>query len=534
MYGSIIFPSSIVEFELGLFDEASEKFAKASQMNTSDVPHMASYGFGLALLSIARRNLQDGKLGAAMDAISRAIECCATLDDEMACSLKLLGDLHSFVANLPPDVIPVNDSDETHSLANQLKFISKGVEYYRKAERIIDASVVTEDRSQLMASLQCDLGCNFLSQGQLVAHAAGHGLGLPFSDADSLFLQAEESFTQALDLHAEYAPAWCGLGCSVRRRDPLLSQHAFCRSIELDSLSHEAYTNLAFLYTFNNLPDPSQIMSDAVTRVADTPFMWINRALLASRQAKHDQVATGDVLLRQAADAYRAALQVSITSTAKEGLALTCRIGSNTHRSQSEMHYLLSEYMQLTGRANIPACIFHGLSAMELERECHEGGTNVAKAEDGLLKLQVLAEHTSETIDSLDVSAIAAALSELKLDCETDSSFEELTPINARSVFYQPDRGDYWLQMAKRMLKQDDPSLQQLRTAQRACSKARQILADDSMGGISTADDLSDALVLECLLHQLCGDAPGENAAVSIQKARLLNPGNTFARQVLC
>jgi Flp pilus assembly protein TadD len=68
-----------------------------------------------------------------------------------------------------------------------------------------------------------------------------------------MFQRSVKEFRRAIDLSPHYAPAWCGLGCAAGSgSDPLLAQHAFCRSLELDSLYPDTYANLGFLYTKHN------------------------------------------------------------------------------------------------------------------------------------------------------------------------------------------------------------------------------------------------------------------------------------------
>ncbi len=92
------------ELELGLFDDAVDKFTRALENADKQMNSMAAYGQGLARLSMARRDLLDGKAGAAFVHVEKAIQGCNNLELKAGCIQKLLGDLYSFGASLPPDV----------------------------------------------------------------------------------------------------------------------------------------------------------------------------------------------------------------------------------------------------------------------------------------------------------------------------------------------------------------------------------------------------------------------------------------------
>lgn len=416
----------------------------------------------------------------------------------------------------------------------QLAFINTGVAFYRKAFGAVGGFLFSEDINEHSAkgALLTDIGSNLLAQGQLLSHSQGKGLGLKSSGADELFQQAEHEYLSALQLDPELGAAWCGLGCALRNRDPLLSQHSFCRSLELDSMSADAYANLAFLYTAYNAEDASEQVCDAITKIADTPFMWINRALLAERSAGLDKSSHADVLVQQAADANRAALQVAATTAAKEGLAMTCRLNQDSVQGGTEMNHLLTEYLELVGRDNLPAVIFQSLSAMEIGmEECEK--VDVGKSIEKVSQLKAEHGDDNETLKSMDLEAVSLSLSGEKV-FEADTGDDESKVDLPRRIFYEPGRGDLWLALAKELLlQQADPSQTQLLCAQRALHKARQILADGARMSVTTANNLSDALALEYWVDHLAGQDSVEKSAIDVQKSLLLNPGNTLARELL-
>lgn len=493
---------------------------------------MASFGLSLTLLSVAKRDMQDGKSGAAFDAINRGISICLTLNCDRFCIFQLLGDLHSFAAKLPPSTFRDSCTDESLAVSSQIEFVSKGVDHYRTAEKIVAMALPEETSRKVLACVASDIGCNYLSQAHLLDDARGEGLGQSSPDVEGVLQLAADAFLAALKICPDSALAWCGLGCANSRSNPLLAQHAFCRSMELDSLLPESYTNLAFLYTMHNVPDASEKMSDAVTKVADTPYMWINRAFLAGQEANSRSCfSKADSMIQQSADAYRAALQVSSISVAQEGLALTCRVGRDTKRFEAEMNYLLSEFVASSGIDNIPAIIFHGLSVMELHSDAcrREDRKQIVEA---LNRLEEAEGSPNLTIGSLHIDAIFATISEPKRH-ESSAPRIESSRSDVRQLFCSPDRGDLWLALVKQYLRHNETTTIGLESVRLAMRKGLCVLTEAATRNQTTAENLADGLALEYWLEHLLLEKGGEPNPVRLQKSLLLDPSNSFARAAM-
>ena len=464
-----------MELELGLFDEAEQKFARAMKSADDEILPVAAYGYGVALLSMARRDNQDGKAGSAFNLLRQGVQGCQTLGDQTnICGLKLLGDLYSFGASLPPDVfVDVGESSSSSLLSDeallrsQVEFISKGKYAYNHAQSLIDGS--SEESDVLRASLVTDVGSNLVLQAQLLSDWESKGLHRQSSfESSSLFESAAIEFRHALELSPTYAPAWCGLGCTLVRSDPLLAQHAFARSLELEKLAPDPYANLSFLYTGHRRYNESARVSDALTEVADTPMMWINRALIlehavASKpggpHSRHD--------IMQAADAYRAALQVVKHPSAMVGLALTCRMTTDEYKSAddnamvTESHSYVSEYLGMVGDYDLPTVLMDGVLRMEAgvinqtnesEQLIDEGRQRVL---DGLGRLEgKYIEGDLNTLLNLDVFRQVVAVNDSDrrpVADDTDDSDVESGWSLHRRVVHQPNRGDLWMQLAKQL-----------------------------------------------------------------------------------
>ena len=86
---------------------------------------------------------------------------------------------------------------------------------------------------------------------------------------------------------------------------------------------------------------------DALTQVADSPMMWIGRALLLESKGRKASDKSKLIAMEKAADAYRAALQVAREPSALLGLAMTCRhrlTASNVHRDKLRHESMSSVY----------------------------------------------------------------------------------------------------------------------------------------------------------------------------------------------
>jgi Flp pilus assembly protein TadD len=339
---------------------------------------------------MARRDLLDGKAGAAFVHVEKAIKGCDDLELKAGCIQKLLGDLYSFGASLPPDVFDSDDSAAVESrdeklIKAQLAFVSSGETAYRSAEDSVVAPTENEVDT-VRACLVTDLGSNLLYQAQLLSFWCGKSPGQTSAEAEDMFQRSVKEFRRAIDLSPHYAPAWCGLGCANSGSDPLIAQHAFCRSLELDSLYPDTYANLGFLYTKHNAYAPSGSVSDALTQVADTPMMWINRALVLERQAADnidEDGSNSEDTIRQAADAYRAALQVGKHPSAMLGLAMTCRAsrggrGSTRVRLEQlatkESLTYITEYLGAVGNAETNVSVISDVLALEKRVYNHTSG----------------------------------------------------------------------------------------------------------------------------------------------------------------
>jgi tetratricopeptide (TPR) repeat protein len=580
-----------VELELGLFDEAAEKFNRVLDREDSSSHAIAAYGQGVALLSVAKRDTQDGKAGSAFANIKQAIDGFESSSKAFGCTRKLLGDLYSFGAGLPPDVFLDKNAEEKVSteemLKAQLSFICKGEDAYRSA---VDCQIAPDEveLAILQASVISDIGANILLQAQLfsVLHNMGSGSD---SDMNDCYDRASKEFRKSMDVNPMHAPAWCGLGCAVAANDPLLAQHAFCRCLELDKMFPDAYANVGFLYTSHESYNASESVMDALTQVADTPMMWMNRAFMLERGAsKNLTLENGSEAhsnISRAADAYRAALQVMKHPSAMLGLSLTCRVAPTTESVKNEQALHLSrslrrkessahmqEYLGTTCSSNHAVSLFAGVMVLEKgsENETAWSSTLIEEGKESIENVLVV-----KGLDAtLDISAIRECIqSEQHVEKEKAKSsqpFDSSISL-ARQIVHEPNRADLWLSWAKELAQSKAPvplalkskSNRPLDPAMAAAKRAsnmltRQIVQPCMQGKLSASVDAqmaSEALSLIFWLRQIEPEeivvntsdneepkeeeekeeeqAPKDESPFDLQRSLLMCPNNKLARHAL-
>ena len=551
---------------------------------------------------MAQRDAQDGKAGAAYSGIQQAIDSFDSSTSSFGCTQKLLGDLYSFGATLPPDIFA--DPTSHGELKKQILFVEKGEACYKLAVGYYQGVSDDKDESNLLcAATIADGAANILLRAQLKAYAHFKGYEMPSTsegeaaqEVAELYSIASAEFRRAVELCQDYGPAWCGLGCSLVSSDPLMAQHAFCRSIQLDSVAPDAYANLGFMYTAHKSYSASMGVMGALTQVADTPMMWINRALMLERSAvddlaaKNGEKAAGSI--SQAADAYRAALQVVKHPSAMLGLAMTCRVDSETNTatptnvqqsshtniSFRESHGYLLEHEGRIGPSDVSITLLRNLMSLEqaLWSFSNESGDSTSegrvvaeKSLDAVKSFQL--EYSIEEAARLDLDLIQKCLSSIE---NVASEEEEKTEGDgaptgmtlARQITFEPHRGDLWVEFAKELFgTSDNGNSLVLQSAQAAASRATQILTHQLTHPNQTGTrgsppvvnqkDLSEALVLSFWLESMLSPDDGANGGeketdvetavgessdekhrirtLELQKALMICPNNRFAREAL-
>ncbi|KAL7443850.1 hypothetical protein ACHAXM_009001 [Skeletonema potamos] len=548
------------DLDLGLYDEAAEKCDEVlAQHDCSAVLNrMAAYIEAEALLSIARKDIQGGKNGSCrshlVKAITRLEGLCA--QNSTYCEVKLLGDLYSFGEALPFYVFDprVSSGDEldpdtrlSKEVEDKISFIRKGQEAYAQAlELVTRIDDNEEDKSLLLAATGTDLGINLLSQARVIAVALGDGSGggskTTMADlaAESgrikdLVLCSINAFSQAIDHSPNDAAAWCGLGSALIFFDPLLSQHAFCRALQIDKSIAEPLSSIALLYADYDKTDKSAEVLDALTQLEDTPLMWIGRGLLLEKTSRtwYDSPASREGCLTRASDAYRASLQIMQHPAALLGLSLTCRrADADVQMSNDQVYSSLADrsskmegrismtlHQSYTGGGNIGASVIDGLFRIEeglevlnsseayrIIKEGIEGieqaisrsssklisqdiGSSVTKCEIDLPSpaLPSPASLRMKDFGELPIHSIDVSLNQASTEFARNTSaalIEDSLDKARNAVVLNPDSGDSWLRLAKELTQaasfsnDDAATSATLSSAKIAANKALDLLSD--------------------------------------------------------
>jgi len=537
-----------VEQDLGLFDEAAEKFARVIARGESGSHSVALYGHALAMFSIAERDLMDGKAGAAFTSIQHAIDSCENSSVTSACQFKLLGDLYSFGVSFPPDIFTTTESENQDSnfcFQNQLNFVAKAEDAYKSSLSAQAPFIITgnEESKAIKSSILCDIAHNILLQAQLMS-----SYQINTEKISNKYELAAEAFRDAIEYNPTHAASWCGLGCSVLKIDPLLAQHAFCRCIQIDNTFADAYANVGFLYTSRLAFNASKSTMEALTQVADTPMMWLNRAFVLEREAemclvKDEEKKTEDLII-QAADAYRASLQVMRHPEARLGLSLTGRVASALPISRifaqkrRESFCFMNEYIGASYQKTGTASILQGIMSIELgesllpstswKHEIVEKGRNatnmnIARASDISAAFD---DPPSQNI----ITSTKTLLGERKTSLSTPKTCTKERNLQ-REIWLEPNRGDLWLSLAKLFIEKDA-----IESATRAATRAANILSQEyvasSQNNSTTLSFIDASLVSEALSLQCWLRATQEAsiAPYNIQRALMMDPTNTVAR----
>jgi tetratricopeptide (TPR) repeat protein len=552
-----------LELELGLSDDAEQNFLKAKSKGDNVWMIMAEYGYASAALALAKRDMQDGKAGSAFMHVREGVGSLLELrDHNYVCVQKLLGDLYSFGASLPPCVYTRENIDASYVADDKLQrlrieFVSKGVTAYREAERL--AGAVVDQSDLLQASLICDIGSNLIVRAQLTQILEGNGFA-DNSSSESFFLyeKAAHEFRRAIQRSPTLARAWCGLGCAVFQSDPLLAQHAFSRSIELDKLSPDPYVNLCFLYTSHKKFDLSASVSDSLTEVADTPFMWINRALIL--ELSTPSIVPSDLHahdnIRQASDAYRASLQIIRHPTAMIGLAMTCRMSRHDKDPECSARFesssYLAEYLGVNP-ADTPAKAFYGVSNIERGIQMRDvlqnhfirtGNELISTSLDQIGEPNLNNDGAPLNLDLLKLATISDSFnSEGKnVDSEFEMSSSSSSWSPQRLVMNEPSRGDLWLKLAKELTMNGCEEAGMVAASHASSILMQQLRCELAVpvGRFINPDDVSDALTMlywfekaNRIAHSDGDDEVLSRSSVNLQRALLISPGNTLARAAI-
>ena len=339
----------------------------------------------------------------------------------------------------------------------------------------------------------------------------------------------------------------------------LLTPDAFCRCLQIERMLPEGYSNAGFLYTSLSAFDSSEEMMNALTQVADTPMMWINRAFMLEHQAMADIEDTTKAThqIFQAADAYRAALQVMKQPDAMIGLAVTNRVtmgrgemkASMSHdtlfgASRRESLALTSEFIEASSRFRKTASTVRGVMSLEQAMVLQK-----FEWSDEIFELgkQMLAKGIGDESNklSLDIGSIQNCLDSIsgkatknQIDSSIFSNVE-----TQKQILINPNRPELWLDLTKELVSCLDDSSSEykidsaLQAAKRALNMMSQTLyfphrSDGHNKSIIRAEMISDSLSLvKCLQELGKEEETTQDHSYDLQRSMMMCPNNALARE---
>ena len=531
---------SLVELELGLLEEAALKFDEVLVNESSNIT--ASFGVASCCLLLATRKIGDGKFGAALDTLTKGIVSLTPFMNEEHrhfCILKLLGDLYSQGFKIPEGAFSkvnldiISESKYMKQVYPKKQFLAQGYDVYCKCLDRIQNNTDILGSDLLVASALNDMATNLMLQAHLQMKS---NVYLDESTI-SILSRARDCYTKAIQSNELDASLWCGLGCSLFHLDQMLSQHAFCRAIQLDKNSSDAWANLGFSYADNEKVPQCEAAIDVLTQVADTPLMWILRGFVLEKKTS----TLSNVIdnLRNASDAYRACLQTSKMKSALLGLASSCR-RFGFHKDCNEIEKAIQR--DASKESHSSASLYLSLSDTKRD-EVTFFLQKVMELENGMKDTECcLFDELVRNIEA----------------CHRDSSpphqplLNEEFGIDAaqRHVHMNPDDGEAWLKLAKGMLVEftnlKSPSEQHRSLLIFSVQRANLILKTAITAPVtsSTPGSLHQSVIIRSVNAALISDAEamsswvrGQNekngkikSSQNLQRALILDPENRLAR----
>jgi tetratricopeptide (TPR) repeat protein len=377
--------------ELGLLNEASEKFQRVLDSAEIDSHIDASYGLASCMLASARQAQEEGKFGIALSHLKRGIATLnilidSHLDRNFYCIWKMLGDLYSLGFLIPISAFANVDSD---GCRQKLDFIAQGHAAYSHVvshiSKLDPSNSPKEVISTVLGTAFNDLGINCLLRARICAELKYEGSGLGKStcwvdvvkdeDVHELLDSAISYFTDAVIYNPLSPRCWAGIGYALIARNPVIAQHAFCRALQVDKSNVDAWANLCLLYLHHDDIHASEQCVDSLTQVSDSAIMWLARGFHAEKSIVLEPCKRTHVLAK-AFDAYQASLQISRQQGALLGLSLIARkiaqLKNQACNNDSEFALFLREssanleiYLNFSGSYNIGAIALSGITSIE-------------------------------------------------------------------------------------------------------------------------------------------------------------------------
>lgn len=325
----------------------------------------------------------------------------------------------------------------------------------------------------------------------------------------------------------------------------------------------DGYANVGFLYTTLQAFDASEETMNALTQVADTPMMWINRAFMLEQKAMadlKDDSSKSSQRVRQAADAYRAALQVLKQPDAMIGLAVTNRVISDGKEmkdtlsnsldygiKRKESLVLMTEFLEASPHFREAASMLCGVMSLEQATMHKRFGWSDEILERGQIMAKTALAQKKQILSSLDIESVEKCLTNVSdsLGKEKSGSSLSLDSFIQKKILIEPSRPDLWLALAKELvacLDQSSP-FYKIDSAFQAAKRALDMLSetltyphriDGQIASFVSSEMVSESLgLVHCLEDLKETDTVAVDASFDLQRSLMMCPNNILSREAL-
>ena len=324
----------------------------------------------------------------------------------------------------------------------------------------------------------------------------------------------------------------------------------------------DGYANVGFLYTNLQAFHASEETMNALTQVADTPMMWINRAFILERKAMaglKDDSSKSSQRVRQAADAYRAALQVLKQPDAVIGLAVTNRVIADGKEmkdalsnsldygmKRKESLVLMTEFLEASPHFREAASILCGVNFLEQATMHKRFEWSDEILERGQIMAKRALAQNKQIPSSLDIESIEKCLTDFSNNLGKDKLGSSLSLDSSiqKKIMIDPSRPDLWLTLAKQLVARLDQSspTYKIDSAFQAAKRALDMLSetltcphsiDGQIASFVSSEMVSESLGLVHCLKDFKETGKTVADSFDLQRSLMMCPNSLLTREAL-
>ncbi|KAF2072623.1 hypothetical protein CYY_006061 [Polysphondylium violaceum] len=374
------FQIASLDYTMGLYQDAVYEFEQVLKSIPHHVPTLK--GLAQCQLDLAKDHHKAKSFNQAATCLMAAEKSIKmALDDQKSFDScwKLLGDISTFYIYLP--------STSPDYSFNALEKLVQGSEAYIQCVKI---------RSNA-ASLY-DLSLNYYYQTLYLLNKDQQ------EQQDNASKLSIKCITQALNIEPNDARLWNAMGVVLMDRYPLQSQHAFIKSIQLDSSKPQPYNNLALLYLQHGFVDQANsALMIAKSNNPDSVVSWSIQGLIHEIKSLY-----GVEYLEMAKNDYHhiaIALESTPVGEALLGYGISCFMNQQYDIAYSILYKFIELYPTSIDGHNYLSLVYENQrSYPEAIQHLHRAIQLVSNQKDKKSICKQYTNQTSSSIGSLFVS----------------------------------------------------------------------------------------------------------------------------------